>query len=60
MNNPVKVIQLTALVISIILFVSTFIAYIRTSEIYIICIGSLFFLTCITTIVLLSKYKGGK
>ncbi len=60
MNNPAKVIQITALAISLILFVFTVIAYIRTNETYIICIGSLFFLTCITTIVLLGKYKGSK
>jgi len=60
MNSPAKVIQVMATVISIILLISTLIAYKRTHESTIIFIGSLFFLTCITTFALLTKYKGGK
>ncbi len=57
MNNIKKIFLLFSLLLSLIILISTIIAYNKNQETYLIAIGIIFFLTSITSVLLINRPK---
>ncbi len=60
MHGAVKIFQIISIILSILIIPSTVVAYRINHETYLIAVGTVVFISLLTTIVLLSYYKRKK